>query len=299
MKSSTLLIVTLLFAEAGWGQGSKGIIVGNVTDASGGSVAGANVTTTNTDTGAQTKTTTNTSGFYQFVELSPGMYSVTVEAPGFAKTTVAPQRLVVASNLRVDVTLEIGKVSESVTVDETSPQVNTEDPQLGRSITDIASLPILSGNGGRNALSLIALQPGVTTTPSTGAQVPGAAVGSRPLEAGEPAGPARLDGMHVGADADAGQLDHRATCSSARAKSCATVTLADRSSPGTVATRTFVRRAHALGLDVHVWTINDRAEMIRYLDLGADGIMTDEIETLRDVLIERGQWHPRVGSVTP
>ena len=69
--------------------------------------------------------------------------------------------------------------------------------------------------------------------------------------------------------------------------------------PGTVATRTFVRRAHALGLDVHVWTINDRAEMIRYLDLGANGIMTDEIETLRDVLIERGQWHPRVGSATP
>jgi glycerophosphoryl diester phosphodiesterase len=68
--------------------------------------------------------------------------------------------------------------------------------------------------------------------------------------------------------------------------------------PGTVATGTFMRRAHALGLDVHVWTINDRAEMIRYLDLGADGIMTDDIETLRDVLIERGQWHPRVGSAT-
>ena len=69
--------------------------------------------------------------------------------------------------------------------------------------------------------------------------------------------------------------------------------------PGKVATPAFVRRAHALGLDVHVWTINDRAEMIRFLDLGADGIMTDDIQTLRDVLIERGQWHPRVGSGTP
>ena len=63
--------------------------------------------------------------------------------------------------------------------------------------------------------------------------------------------------------------------------------------PGKVATSSFVRRAHALGLDVHVWTINDRASMTRFLDLGADGIMTDDIETLRDVLIERGQWHPR------
>ncbi len=66
--------------------------------------------------------------------------------------------------------------------------------------------------------------------------------------------------------------------------------------PGRVATSSFVRRAHALGLDVHVWTINDRAGMIRYLDLGADGIMTDDIETLREVLIERGQWYPRTGA---
>ena len=63
--------------------------------------------------------------------------------------------------------------------------------------------------------------------------------------------------------------------------------------PGRVATESFVRRAHALGLDVHVWTINDRAEMTRFLDLGADGLMTDDIETLRDVMIQRGQWHPR------
>ena len=69
--------------------------------------------------------------------------------------------------------------------------------------------------------------------------------------------------------------------------------------PGRVATAPFLRRTHALGLDVHVWTINDRAEMIRFLDLGADGVMTDDIVTLRDVLIERGQWHPRTASCRP
>jgi glycerophosphoryl diester phosphodiesterase len=63
--------------------------------------------------------------------------------------------------------------------------------------------------------------------------------------------------------------------------------------PAGVATPGFLRRAHAAGLAVHVWTVNERAEMIRLLDMGADGIMTDETDLLRDVLTERGQWHPR------
>jgi glycerophosphoryl diester phosphodiesterase len=63
--------------------------------------------------------------------------------------------------------------------------------------------------------------------------------------------------------------------------------------PGWLATPSFIRRAHRLGLDVHVWTINDRAAMTRFLDRGADGVITDDIETLRAVLTERGQWHPR------
>ncbi|QDQ10373.1 glycerophosphodiester phosphodiesterase [Streptomyces spectabilis] len=52
----------------------------------------------------------------------------------------------------------------------------------------------------------------------------------------------------------------------------------------------FVRTAHARGLQVHVWTINDAARMHALLDLGVDGIMTDHTETLRDVLKDRGTW---------
>jgi glycerophosphoryl diester phosphodiesterase len=65
--------------------------------------------------------------------------------------------------------------------------------------------------------------------------------------------------------------------------------------PATVATRSFVARAHALGLHVHAWTINSPEQMGRVLDNGVDGIMTDETVALRDVLIERGEWHPRPG----
>jgi glycerophosphoryl diester phosphodiesterase len=63
--------------------------------------------------------------------------------------------------------------------------------------------------------------------------------------------------------------------------------------PVRVATGQFIRRAHAAGLQVHVWTINDPAVMTSLLDRGADGLMTDQAETLRDVLAGRGQWHPQ------
>ena len=63
-------------------------------------------------------------------------------------------------------------------------------------------------------------------------------------------------------------------------------------------TESFIAQAHDLGLQVHAWTVNERAEMERLLDLGIDGIMTDDLITLREVLTARGLW-PRPGrSVT-
>src|SRR5499427_3568033 len=63
--------------------------------------------------------------------------------------------------------------------------------------------------------------------------------------------------------------------------------------PASMATEPFIGRAQALGLQVHAWTVNDRPTMERLLDLGIDGIMTDETLALRDVLAARRQWHPR------
>ncbi|WP_214105513.1 glycerophosphodiester phosphodiesterase [Acrocarpospora catenulata] len=72
---------------------------------------------------------------------------------------------------------------------------------------------------------------------------------------------------------------------------CAQVPMGVRGLP--IITRAFVHTAHAIGMQVHVWTIDRPATMERLLDLGVDGIMTDNITGLREVLLARGQWHPR------
>jgi glycerophosphoryl diester phosphodiesterase len=63
-----------------------------------------------------------------------------------------------------------------------------------------------------------------------------------------------------------------------------------RRGPVVVVTRGFLRRAHALGLQVHVWTVDEAAEIHRLLDLGVDGIITDRTDVLKDVLVARGSW---------
>jgi glycerophosphoryl diester phosphodiesterase len=62
--------------------------------------------------------------------------------------------------------------------------------------------------------------------------------------------------------------------------------------PASVVSSSLIARARTLGLQIHAWTVNDRHTMERLLDLGVDGIMTDETVALRDVLSARGQWHP-------
>ena len=156
-----------------WGQGLTGTISGVVTDPNGAVVPLAKVTAQNVATNAITQTQTDTSGYYRFPNLTPGNYIITVEAKGFRKTALAPRELTVSGTLRSDVTLQIGEVTETVTVEAGGATVNTEDAQLGMALTEIPELPNISGSAGRNALNLVGLQPGVIMAQGSGGNANG------------------------------------------------------------------------------------------------------------------------------
>src|ERR1041385_5946649 len=97
-------------------QDIRGTISGTVTDPQGTSIIDAAVVVTNTDTNVSTTLTTNSSGFYEAPLLMAGPYQVTVEARGFKKTVRPNLILTMKSQLRIDVQLEVGALTESITI---------------------------------------------------------------------------------------------------------------------------------------------------------------------------------------
>src|SRR6266705_2294445 len=163
-------LVAVMALGVAWGQGLTGTISGIVKDPNGAAVPNAAVTARNAGTNAEATAKSDAEGYYRIANLMPGNYVVSVEAAGFRRMDRPPQLLTVSANLRVDFGLEIGQVTELVTVEGNVTQVNTEDAQMGRSLTDIPALPNVSGSAGRNPLNLMALQPGIVSTsggPST------------------------------------------------------------------------------------------------------------------------------------
>jgi outer membrane receptor protein involved in Fe transport len=156
----SLLLAAALTVRA---QDATGKIAGVVTDPSGASIADASVTVTNAATNISQTVTTNSSGFYQAVQLPIGLYRVEVSAPGFQKTIIdSKTALQINETLRVDVKLEVGKISDTVTVESATSQVETENSTVSATVTGqaIYELPL----NGRDTLDLLKTQPGVTAT---------------------------------------------------------------------------------------------------------------------------------------
>jgi len=147
-----------------FGQAVSATLLGTVSDSTGAAIAKARVTATETSTGAVHESVTNDSGNYTFPDLTPGRYSVTVEANGFKKETHQNIDVLINSSTRVEFDLATGSVSETVLVTTAPPLLQTDRADISTKIEakQIADLPLGTN---RNFQSLLNLVPG--TAPAT------------------------------------------------------------------------------------------------------------------------------------
>jgi len=161
VKSIILVaLLTCLLALTALGQATRGSLSGSVSDPSGATVVGASVTLKNNATGAESKATTDDQGAFVISSVEPGEYSVTVEAAGFKRAVSTNVVVAVSKQSQVTIALELGSVSETVTVTSAVEDViNTSSPTLTNIIDtrQIRDLPLPT----RNPLDLAALQAGI------------------------------------------------------------------------------------------------------------------------------------------
>ena len=147
-------------------QTTSGRILGSISDQSGASVAGATVTITDVQRGTARTVTTDPSGDYVAPELQPGVYKVRAEAKGFKSVERPNIAVEVAEDVRVDLALPTGQVSETVVVTDEVALVNSTSATLGGTLSnaEINDLPL----NGRNYENLLQLRPGVIRYPGGG-----------------------------------------------------------------------------------------------------------------------------------
>src|SRR5579862_629775 len=147
-------------------QTSNGRILGNITDQSGASIAGATVTITDVQRGITRTLTTDASGFYVAPDLSPGTYTVRAEAKGFKSVQKVNVPVEVAKDARIDFGMQPGQVSEMIEVSGDVPLVDATSSTLGGTLSnkEINDLPL----NGRNYQNLLQLRPGVMRYPGGG-----------------------------------------------------------------------------------------------------------------------------------
>ncbi|HYJ86516.1 MAG TPA: carboxypeptidase-like regulatory domain-containing protein, partial [Pyrinomonadaceae bacterium] len=154
-------VLALLFAIplAALGQVTTATMVGTVTDPGGSIMPGAEVTARNVDTGLTRTVKSGDDGAYRIEFLPVGHYVLEVTAAGFKKAFISDIHLQVNDTARVDVPLTVGQVTETVTVTEAMPQINTSTSEIGRTIqsAEIVALPLVE----RNVYTLLDLTPGV------------------------------------------------------------------------------------------------------------------------------------------
>src|SRR6267142_2091637 len=156
------LFVLSLLSSFAWAQSSTTSLRGIVTDSSGASVAKADVTLSNPERALERTTKTGAEGGFEFLQIPPGVYRLTVQMTGFRKFEQPGIQLLVNTPATANVKLEIGTTSETIEVTGETTVVNTTDASIGNAFNEnqIKALPM----EGRNIPDLLSLQAGVAYT---------------------------------------------------------------------------------------------------------------------------------------
>src|ERR1035438_3682333 len=188
MRSLVTTLCLMLFALSAFAQSDRGIITGTVTDTSGAVVASAAIEAKQLETGSLFPTTSTGTGSYTLSELPVGTYEVSATVPGFKKYTRSGITVQVAQTLRIDIPLQVGAASESVTVSADASLLKTESGDVSHNVqidSELDTLPILgvgSANAGssgiRNPNGVLNLVPGAYYIPNSQVKVNGAQTNS-------------------------------------------------------------------------------------------------------------------------
>ena len=165
--ASCVIVVILIAALTGWAQTGGSRINGTVKDASGGVVPGVTVTAKNEATGVTYTQLTTDAGLYAFPDLPVGKYAIMAELSGFRTVNKTGNVLEVNTPLTVDITLEVGEMSQVVNVEGGYERLQSTNATIGNVVEQkaIQELPL----NGRNPLILITLEPGVVQRSAGGA----------------------------------------------------------------------------------------------------------------------------------
>jgi hypothetical protein len=160
----------LLLASAAWAQGDRGTITGTITDPAGAMVPNASLEAKNINTGAVYTAASSQTGNYVIAQMPAGSYQLTASVQGFKQYVRTGLTVMAAQTLRIDIKLEVGAITDTVSVSADAPLLQTESGELSHNVsTDrMNDLPMLSAAGMRDPYAAVNLMPGVDGASGSG-----------------------------------------------------------------------------------------------------------------------------------
>ncbi len=172
----------LLVATAAFAQSDRGTITGTISDPAGAVIPGATIEVKNIQTGAVYQAASTATGNYTLAQLPVGVYELSTSVPGFKKFVRSGITVMVAQTLRIDVALQVGEITETVSVSADAPLLRTEGGDISHNIAAdrLDDLPIFSVSGGiRNPYKVTDLLPGASSGGGNTIRIQGAPAGTQ------------------------------------------------------------------------------------------------------------------------